>query len=349
VGSEIVSASGTASFNSKDVLVANLVTVDSTALTDGGSGSSAGLASNYKLTAGQTGVAHIKPAPLTLTADSKTRHYGDANPVFTVTLSGFVSNESLVNSGVTGSGSGTTSVTQTSPVGPYVITPTVGSLSAQNYVVQTLVDGSLLVTKRPLTVTANDVVRLAGENDPNPFEFSTGQGGLVNGDTLASVSIAKPRGSTGAKGGEVLNLKPVNATFMSGVASNYDLNYVDGYLIVIPKPADLAKDNKEVVNTAFFLELDPKEIAFVSDELHNQQTQILSPQRPMEQSVIAQVNHKAAKTDRDPDEIRRMTQQLSQTAQLDSAAVLNTMRSEPLLSWSPALPPRLLQLIDRNE
>jgi hypothetical protein len=234
-------------------------------------------------------------------------------------------------------------------VGPYAITPALGSLSAQNYVVQTLVDGSLSVTKRALSVTANDVVRLAGENDPNPFEFSSGQGGLVNGDALASVSIATPAGSTGATGGEVLNLKPANATFRSGAASNYDLNYIDGYLIVVPKPADLAKDNTDVSKTAFFLELDPKEIAFVSNELHNQQTQLLAPQRPITQTPKEPLNTQVAQADRDPDDIRRVAQQLSQTAQLDSAAVLNAMRSEPLLTWSPALPPRLLQTKARNE
>ena len=349
VGSETVSATGTASFNSKDVRTANLVTVDSVTVADGGSGSAAGLASNYQLAAGQTVEARITPAPLTVTADNKERQYGDANPVFSYTLTGFVTGENLETSGVTGSASGATTAALTSPIGGYSISPTPGSLSAQNYMLQSFVSGSLTVTPRPLIVTANDVVRLAGENDPNPFEFSTGQGGLVSSDTLASVSIAAPVGSAKATGGEVLNLVPRGATFASGQASNYDINYVDGYLIVVPKPADLAKDNTDVANTAFFVELDPQEIALVRNELQNQQTQLLSPQRSTAQMSQTPVSSKDSQAEREPNDIRRIAEQLSQTAQLDSVGVLNTLRSEPLVLWHPALLPRLLQMIGRNE
>ena len=62
VGAEQLSLSGTASFNTKDVLTANVVTVDSVSLADG-----TGLASNYSLSAGQTTPAQITPASLTVT------------------------------------------------------------------------------------------------------------------------------------------------------------------------------------------------------------------------------------------------------------------------------------------
>jgi trimeric autotransporter adhesin len=64
VGTEQVSATGTASFNAKNVVTANLVTVDSVSLSDGANG---GLASNYSLASGQTTAAFITPAPLTAT------------------------------------------------------------------------------------------------------------------------------------------------------------------------------------------------------------------------------------------------------------------------------------------
>ncbi|MBL0077329.1 MAG: hypothetical protein IPP41_16000, partial [Rhodocyclaceae bacterium] len=62
VGNETVGVSGTATFNSKDVLTANLVTVTSTTLTNG---VSSGLASDYSLAVGQTDVSHITPKFLT--------------------------------------------------------------------------------------------------------------------------------------------------------------------------------------------------------------------------------------------------------------------------------------------
>ena len=64
VGTETITATGTASFNSKNVVSANLVSVDSVTLSDGTNG---GLASNYSLTAGQTTAALITPAPLSVT------------------------------------------------------------------------------------------------------------------------------------------------------------------------------------------------------------------------------------------------------------------------------------------
>ncbi|PIQ56192.1 MAG: hypothetical protein COW02_01415, partial [Comamonadaceae bacterium CG12_big_fil_rev_8_21_14_0_65_59_15] len=321
----------------------------STTLADGGSAATAGLASNYSLAAGQTATAHITPAPLTLTSGDGSRHYGDANPAVATTLGGFVGNETLATSGVTGSGASATSATLLSPVGSYAITPTVGTLSAQNYAFRNFVDGNLVVTPRPLTVAADNVVRLTGEPDPNPFQFSTGQGGLVNGDALASVSIVSPAASASATGGNVLNLVPSLATFASGLASNYAISYVDGYLLVLPKPADLAKDNQGSSNEAFYLQLDPAQIKTVDDELHNQQAQILASQPSAAPSARDTADRPVARAQRSPEDMRRVAQQLTQTAQLDSAAVIATLRSAPLLLWQPSLPPQLLQLLGRNE
>ncbi|MEJ1963089.1 MAG: YDG domain-containing protein [Gammaproteobacteria bacterium] len=63
LGSETLGATGTATFNSKDVADANLVTINSTTLTDGANG---GLASNYSLAGGQVATAHITPKALTV-------------------------------------------------------------------------------------------------------------------------------------------------------------------------------------------------------------------------------------------------------------------------------------------
>jgi hypothetical protein len=82
VGAEQINVSGSASFNSKNVLTANLVTVDSVTLSDGANGE---LASNYSLTAGQTATAFITPAPLTATVSAPNKVY-DGNTTATPTL-----------------------------------------------------------------------------------------------------------------------------------------------------------------------------------------------------------------------------------------------------------------------
>jgi filamentous hemagglutinin family protein len=61
VGGETVNATGSATFNTKDVASANLVTVNSISLANG-----TGLASNYSLAAGQTAAASITPAGLVI-------------------------------------------------------------------------------------------------------------------------------------------------------------------------------------------------------------------------------------------------------------------------------------------
>ena len=64
VGTETVDVTGVATFNSKDVADANLVTVSGITLTDGANG---GLASNYSFTGSQTATAHITARELTVT------------------------------------------------------------------------------------------------------------------------------------------------------------------------------------------------------------------------------------------------------------------------------------------
>src|SRR4029453_19292403 len=70
------------------------------------------------------GLLTVTKAQLTVTADSKARIYGDANPTFTASYSGFKNGQTLSTSGVTGSPSLTTTASATSSVAgsPYAIT-----------------------------------------------------------------------------------------------------------------------------------------------------------------------------------------------------------------------------------
>jgi len=92
---------GSGTFNTKDVLTANRVIVNSTALTDGLNG---GLASNYSLGTGQTVAAFITPVALTATVAAPNKVYnGDTATPATLTItSGLVNTET-----VTAMGSGT--------------------------------------------------------------------------------------------------------------------------------------------------------------------------------------------------------------------------------------------------
>ena len=99
VGTETLNVSGQASFNSKDVLTANLVTVNTVNISDGSNG---GLAGNYVLDPGQTVAARITPAPLTASVSPPSKVYdGTTNAIAVLNInSGLINNEQLTLTGV---------------------------------------------------------------------------------------------------------------------------------------------------------------------------------------------------------------------------------------------------------
>src|ERR1041384_3725424 len=103
-----------------------------------------GKLSNYSV-ADTNGTLTVNPAILTGTADDKSRLYGETNPVFTVSYSGFVNGEN--SSIVTGELTGSTPAETNSPVGQYPIT--VSAQSAPNYTIQ-YVAGTLTIGPAPL-------------------------------------------------------------------------------------------------------------------------------------------------------------------------------------------------------
>jgi hypothetical protein len=92
------------------------------------------------------GVLAVEKAPLTVTADDKSRPYGAANPTLTDTVTGFVHGETpLTAAGFTGAGNETTTAYSMTPVGTAPITEGVGSLAASNYAFTMLVNGTLTI------------------------------------------------------------------------------------------------------------------------------------------------------------------------------------------------------------
>ena len=88
---------------------------------------------NYSFGPFVAGTLTVTKAPLTVTADAKSKVAGSANPALTATLSGFVLGQTLATSGVSGAASCSTTATAASAVGTYPITCVVGSLASGNY------------------------------------------------------------------------------------------------------------------------------------------------------------------------------------------------------------------------
>lgn len=101
---------------------------------------------NYTVTY-QAGDVTVTPMPLTLTADSKSKIYGDVNPVLTITYTGFVNGDSATQ--LTTQPTVVTTATQTSVVGQYPIT--ISDAASPNYTF-TYVSGVLTVVPAGITI-----------------------------------------------------------------------------------------------------------------------------------------------------------------------------------------------------
>lgn len=165
----------------------------------------------------------------TVTADDKSREYGDANPKLTYTVS-----EGTIDGLVL-----TTNATVTSGVGTYTITvPTSDDYDAVN--------GTLTVTKAPLTISGGTYTITQGETLPT---FTAEYSGFKNNEA-STVLTTQPTltlesGVTGASA-------PGNYTITvtGGEAANYEITRTNGTLTITPRKYTLTyKVDGEVFKT----------------------------------------------------------------------------------------------------
>ncbi|MGE4061455.1 MAG: MBG domain-containing protein, partial [Sphingomonadales bacterium] len=120
----------------------------------------------------------IDPATLTYVADAASRTYGEDNPTFTGTVTGFVNGDTL-EADTTGTLAFLSPATAASGVGSYAIDGS--GLSAQNYVFVQAENNATALTIDPAILTYNAMLmsRIYGEENP---EFSGTVTGFVNGE-----------------------------------------------------------------------------------------------------------------------------------------------------------------------
>ena len=150
-----------------------------------------GTAANYAIT-DVNGTLTVSQAPLTVTADNKSKVYGAADPALTYTPSGtlYYGDTYAVISGVSLS----TATGAAATAGTHTITATGGT--AANYAI-TDVNGTLTVaTGAALTVTADNQSKVYGAADPTLTY--TPSGTLYYGDTYAVISGVSLSTATGA-------------------------------------------------------------------------------------------------------------------------------------------------------
>ena len=211
------------------------VALDAVTLNDGNGGA------NYRVTRAGNTTSGITKAQLTVTADNQSRLYGQPNPQFTQTVSGFVNGEDAASAGLTGSASGSSSATTTTGVGTAAITAGTGSLSAANYDF-TPANGTLTITKAHLTVTANNQSRLYGQ--PNP-QFTQTVSGFVNGEDAASAGLTgSATGISSATATTGVGTVAITGSTGSLSAANYDFTPANGTLTINKAHLTVTADNQ---------------------------------------------------------------------------------------------------------
>jgi len=210
IGNDVVDISVTGTFADKNAGNGKIVNLVSTY-----TGNDVG---NYTITDQATTTANIQKASLTVTADNANKLFGNANPAFTASLSGFVGGETLATSGVTGAASVSTAALLNADPGTAVITPTQGSLSANNYDFTRFVDGQLTI--RAISALGNDQVsaligsQLASLSATQIGSFTGSQLQVFSVQQISSLSMSQVSGLTSAQIGSLSNaqLQALSAT-----------------------------------------------------------------------------------------------------------------------------------------
>lgn len=189
---------------------------------------------NYTITSNTPGNLTITKAPLTIKVEDATMEYCGMMPSYSFVYSGFVNNDNPTS--LSTLPSVTTTATAKSNAGTYTITPTGAVSSNYEFIYKS---GTLTINQRPLTVKAQSISRLYGENNPT---FTIVYEGFVNNETKSVLEI-EPIASTTATAQNNAGTYDINVS--GGKAINYTFNYQPGILTILPRGLNASVGNYE--------------------------------------------------------------------------------------------------------
>ena len=190
---------------------------------------------NYDITYA-TGTEKVTPARLTITADDTTRVYGEDPSAYTASYDGFVNGDDQ-------------GAVDRSPRSPAARPPGPMSASTPSTVVgcdepqlrhRPSSTGTEKVTPARLTITADDKIRVYGEDAP---AYTASYDGFVNGDDQGEVTGLEITG--GAPAGADVGDYPIHVA--GAVSPNYAIAYVAGTEHVTPAPLTITADDQSRV------------------------------------------------------------------------------------------------------
>jgi trimeric autotransporter adhesin len=247
VGSETVTASGTATFADKNAAVGKAVSITGITL---GNGTNGGLASNYTLASTASSTGTISQKALTMTANANGKALTDVDPTLSANYAGFIGGENATNAltaisvtRATGESAGTYTITPSATAQNYAITPATATFTispADKLVIQAsdatkvydATGGSYAVTSAKYYSSAGSVLKtLTIANTGNDFTVTDGLNGgatftLISGAGNSNVNV----GSYAITGSSFANVGAPNFT------SN---TFASGALTITPKELTL--------------------------------------------------------------------------------------------------------------
>ncbi len=168
----------------------------------------------------------VNKAAITVTADVKTKVYGDADPALTYTVT-----TGALAGGDTFTGSLTRDAGTT--VGNYPITKGTLALNA-NYDLS-FVSSNLTITKRPLILAPIPATKVYGNVDPG-FPYAQNGTSYASTDAMTG-TFSRPEGeNAGTYALGIGTKRPVNLTTFQDMSANYDITFITNNLTITKRP-----------------------------------------------------------------------------------------------------------------
>jgi hypothetical protein len=195
-----------------------------------------GVADNYTFTY-LAGNFTINTKELKVTADNKTKTYGDVNPALTFGYEGFVNDDNADD--LTTKPTASTTVDVLTGAGVYTSAITLAGGAANNYTF-TYQAGNFTINPKELKVIADNKTKTYGDANP---ALTFGYEGFVNGDDAEDLTTI-PMASTTVDALTNAGVYTGAITLAGGAANNYTFTYLAGNLTINPKELKVIADNK---------------------------------------------------------------------------------------------------------
>ena len=189
------------------------------------------------------------PISLTITADAKSKNYGDADPTLTYTSEGLVNGDAIT---------GVLLREEGEDIGTYAIHQ--NTVTAGNNYIITFIGDNLTINKRNLTITADSDTKVYDGTALTKDSYTNTE--LAAGDQIESVTVTGSQTDAGSS-----DNVPSAAVIKKGetdVIANYNITYANGTLEVTKKTLTITADAKSKA----YGEDDP-ELTYTSEGLIN--------------------------------------------------------------------------------